>query len=327
MPPGSRRSTVATRDTRPISIATATASRAKADRRYTMTTWGRFRRRRWWWQTAVWALLPPVPVAMWAASRSRQGRGLAWGLAALVTGAWLSVGWAGQARESAETAAAKVVRPTTTVSTTPAAPNTAIPSTTPVPTTAPSKAPPPATALPGEPRISSASFVDQLRVAPEASDAGYDRDLFNHWTDADFDGCDTRCEVLEVERRTDLSSVPGGGWLSIYDGYSTPDATDLEIDHVVALAEAWRSGANTWDPARREAFANDLDAPGALVAVTASSNRSKSDRDPASWQPPNREAWCEFARGWVTTKVRWALTADQAEVDTLRNMLGGCPVS
>jgi hypothetical protein len=125
-------------------------------------------------------------------------------------------------------------------------------------------------------------------IAPEGSDAGYDRDLFDHWTDADSDGCDARCEVLEQERRIDLPGLPGGGWLSTYDGYTTPDAGELDVDHVVALGEAWRSGGATWDGARREAFANDLDDPGALIAVTASANRSKGDRDPASWQPPNR---------------------------------------
>ncbi len=178
----------------------------------------------------------------------------------------------------------------------------------------------PASAPPGE----ATALVDQLTVAPEASDDGYDRELFDHWVDADGDGCHTRCEVLAAERRTDLPGLPEGGWLSLYDGYSTPDASELDIDHVVALAEAWRSGADGWDAERREAFANDLDDPAALVAVTAATNRSKGDRDPASWQPPNRDAWCEYATAWVATKLRWGLSADQAEVDALRNMLRGC---
>lgn len=169
-----------------------------------------------------------------------------------------------------------------------------------------------------------ADIVDQLVIAPEGSDDGYDRDLFDHWVDADGDGCDTRCEVLEAERRDDLPGLPSGGWLSIYDGYSTPDPSELDIDHVVALGEAWRSGADGWDAARREAFANDLADPQALVAVTAATNRSKGARDPAEWQPPAQAAWCEFATAWVTTKVRWGLTADQAESDALRNMLRSC---
>jgi hypothetical protein len=119
--------------------------------------------------------------------------------------------------------------------------------------------------------------------------------------------------------------VGSGEWLSIYDGYVTTDPTELEIDHVVALAEAWESGASGWDPARRRAFANDLEEPGALVAVTAAMNRSKGDRDPAEWQPPRRAAWCEFAGSWLRVKVKWDLSADPAEVRALRNMLQGCP--
>jgi hypothetical protein len=188
---------------------------------------------------------------------------------------------------------------------------------------------PGADAAAGDPSSGTASgtgaqIVDQLVVAPEGTDDGYDRELFDHWIDADSDSCDTRCEVLEAERRVDLPGLPSGGWLSIYDGYSTPDASELDIDHVVALGEAWRSGAAGWDAARREAFANDLADPQALIAVTAATNRSKGARDPAVWQPPAQAAWCEFATAWATTKVRWGLTADQAEVDALRNMLRSC---
>ena len=168
------------------------------------------------------------------------------------------------------------------------------------------------------------ALIDQLTVAPEGTSAGYYRARFQHWIDADGDGCDTRCEVLEAERRTDLPGLPGGGWLSTYDGYSTDDSTELDVDHVVALGEAWRSGADTWDATRRRNFANDLDEPDALIAVTVSTNRSKSDRDPALWQPPNRAAWCEFGLGWVRVKIRWGLTADEAEVRALRNIVAGC---
>ena len=173
------------------------------------------------------------------------------------------------------------------------------------------------------------ALVDLLTVAPEGTTDGYDRDLFPHWLDGSGDGCDTRREVLIRDSLTDVTIGPrcaldGGFWLSTYDGYSTPDPTELEIDHVVALAEAWRSGADTWDQPTRRAFANDL-SPGALVAVTAAMNRIKSDRDPSSWQPPARDAWCGYATAWTTTKIRWGLTADPDEVRALRNMLRGCP--
>jgi hypothetical protein len=173
------------------------------------------------------------------------------------------------------------------------------------------------------PATGAAAWLDRLVVQSEGGAAGYERALFEHWVDADGDGCDTRCEVLAAERRTDLPGLEAG-WLSIYDGYSTDDPSELEVDHVVALAEAWRSGASTWDAARRRAFANDLDEPDALIAVTAATNRSKGDRDPAEWQPPNHAAWCQWALGWTRTKVTWGLTADEAEVRALRNILAGC---
>jgi hypothetical protein len=159
--------------------------------------------------------------------------------------------------------------------------------------------------------------IDQLVIAPEHLE-GYDRDLFKHWSDANHDGCNTRCEVLAEEHRPDV------GWVSIYDGFVTTDATKIEIDHVVALAEAWRSGAWAWDDARREAFANDLDEPDALIAVSSASNQSKADKDPAEWRPPVRGTWCSWATAWLRVKVKWALTADRREVDALRLILADC---
>ncbi|MGI8940084.1 MAG: HNH endonuclease family protein [Iamia sp.] len=163
------------------------------------------------------------------------------------------------------------------------------------------------------------SAINALIAAPETTAPDYNRDLFGgDWIDADGDGCDTRCEVLEAER----VEIPVGqtGWVSLYDNYSTDDESELDIDHMVPLAEAWRSGASTWEPSQRIAYANDLDAPTSLIAVTAATNRSKSDKDPAQWQPPSDDAWCAYVDAWVTTKTRWALTADTAELAALRNM-------
>jgi hypothetical protein len=174
-------------------------------------------------------------------------------------------------------------------------------------------------------------LVSELRVAPEGSIAGYQRALFGTWTDADGNGCDTRAEVLRRQSRVPPQvdpfgcAVVAGEWVSGYDGRTINDPAELDIDHVVALAEAWRSGAAAWDEGRRRAFANDLDQPGELVAVTAAANRSKGDRDPGSWRPPNRASWCEFGIGWVKTKLKWSLTADGAEVRALRDMLRDCP--
>ena len=195
--------------------------------------------------------------------------------------------------------------------------------TTAVPTTtaAPATVQPAAVTVPPSPSV--AALLAQLVVAPEGRRDGYDRSLFGGWIDADRNGCNTRCEVLAAQRLPSLPGLAGGGWVSTYDGYSTDNPRELEIDHVVALAEAWDSGASTWGPERRRAFANDLN--GELRAVTAATNRAKSDKDPAEWQPSNRDAWCAYATDWVRVKVAWGLSADVAEVSAVTNMVRGCP--
>src|SRR4051794_8164551 len=125
--------------------------------------------------------------------------------------------------------------------------------------------------------------LDSIPVRPEAPRAGYKQDLFKHWDDEDHDGCDTRCEVLASQRRRD------GTWLSEWDGYITDDPSGLHIDHVVALAEAWDSGADQWTPQQRDEFADYL--PN-LLAVSAASNLRKSDRDAAEWFPSRSESNC-----------------------------------
>jgi hypothetical protein len=168
--------------------------------------------------------------------------------------------------------------------------------------------------------------ISQLAIGPERSSSGYSRSQFGEgWADADGDGCRTRCEVLERDRRATLPGLAGGGWLSAYDGYTTDDPTELDIDHVVALDEAWRSGASAWTRQRRVAFANNLDDPVALTAVTAASNRSKGAKDPARWQPSNRDDWCGYVSAWVGVKLAWGLGADPAEERALTNMSRGCP--
>ncbi|MDQ4097856.1 MAG: HNH endonuclease family protein, partial [Actinomycetota bacterium] len=167
-------------------------------------------------------------------------------------------------------------------------------------------------------------------VEPEGPRAGYKRELFVHWDDADRDGCNAREEVLIAESRSTAQVDPygckvlEGDWYSFYDGLTFTDPSELDIDHVVALAEAWDSGAANWDADRRQTFANDLDHSQALRAVSASSNRSKSDLDPGQWKPTRDAAWCEYANDWVTVKKAWDLSADQNEVDDLRVMLRTC---
>jgi len=155
----------------------------------------------------------------------------------------------------------------------------------------------------------------------------YSRDAFGSgWSDIDGDCLDTRAEVLIADsaRRTTLSSsgctVVAGRWRDAYTGATISDARSLDIDHVVPLAEAWRSGAWRWSEDRRVAFANDVRLE--LLPVNASLNRSKGDRDPADWMPPT--ARCAYARRWVSIKRGWGLSADQREANALARTLQSC---
>ena len=167
-----------------------------------------------------------------------------------------------------------------------------------------------------------------LRIEPEYV-GGYNRDLFADWYDADRNGCNTRKEVLIAESLDPIQigskcAISGGRWFSIYDNVETTDSSKFDIDHMVPLSEAWDSGAWNWNADQRKHFANDLDQPFFLIAVTASSNRSKSDRDPAEWMPPNGGYHCEYVRIWIEIKRAWDLSVDQAEHDYLARKLASC---
>ncbi len=107
--------------------------------------------------------------------------------------------------------------------------------------------------------------------------------------------------------------VIAGRWEDPYTGRVFTDPRDLDIDHFIPLAEAHRSGGHTWTLAQRRRYANDLVNPHTLIAVSASSNRSKRDRDPALWLPPNRAYHCEYLKTWVELKSHWDLSTDPVE--------------
>jgi hypothetical protein len=172
------------------------------------------------------------------------------------------------------------------------------------------------------------TMVANLPVATEVR-TGYSRDLFNLWIDADGDGCNTRYEVLIAEAVTAPTvgsgcSLTGGRWYSYYDGAYWTATSDVDIDHMVPLAEAWDSGARNWTAAQRESYANDLGDPRPLVAVTDNVNQSKSDQDPAEWMPPLSGVYCRYITEWVATKTRWGLTVDSAEKTSLTSYAAAC---
>ena len=195
-------------------------------------------------------------------------------------------------------------------------------------TSAPGQPPPSPNTVPSPGTGPLVALIEQLPVVAEHR-TGYSRNLFRHWVDADGDGCDTRHEVLIDEAVTaphvgSGCRLTGGTWISPYDGVAVTDASALDIDHLVPLAEAWDSGAYAWSAQRRQAFANDLGVGWALVAVTAASNRSKGDQDPADWLPPLRSDRCTYLVDWVAVKIRWNLSVDPVERRALLQDARGC---
>lgn len=176
---------------------------------------------------------------------------------------------------------------------------------------------------------SAAQSVEKLRtlsVHSELTMAGYSRAKFHIWA-SQGDGCDTRDVVLkrdghDVQATADCK-ITGGSWTSPYNlkAYTAPLA--LDIDHLVPLGNAWKSGAKDWTDDQRKAFANDLTRP-QLLAVDSTDNRAKGDQDPSQWKPPNHAFWCTYAEDWITVKSYWKLTVTEAEKSALNDMLGTC---
>src|SRR5688500_6223045 len=150
----------------------------------------------------------------------------------------------------------------------------------------------------------AARALDGLAVAASRSMSGYSREKFPHWRRVD-ENCDVRDTILKRDGTgvvaTATCKITKGSWKSAYDGKTFTDPQDLDIDHMVPLANAWRSGADKWTGEQRTEFANDLTRP-QLMAVSATSNRSKGDQDPSQWKPPQQSYWCEYARRWITVK-------------------------
>ncbi|KAI9446412.1 hypothetical protein H4582DRAFT_2165149 [Lactarius indigo] len=191
-------------------------------------------------------------------------------------------------------------------------------------------------ALPTPVSVATAkTYLSELTVAAESNVPAYSRDLFKTW-DTISGTCDTR-ETAISSYKTQPFSRGMAPVLSPtahaarcrdtgchpYDGVSTTDSSSFDIDHLVPLKEAWVSGARSWTNAQREAFANDLTRP-QLIAVSASSNRSKGDSDPDSWMPPSSSYHCTYVRAWITVKHFYKLTVDSAEKSALTTFINQC---
>ena len=194
---------------------------------------------------------------------------------------------------------------------------------------------PPTVAPAYAPADTAVAAVDALPVKGRAPRTGYSRDQFGSaWTDVDRNGCDTRNDVLARDL-TAIALKPGtrgcvvltGTLRDPYTGkilvfQRGPSSADVQIDHVVALSNAWQTGAQQWPDAKRRQFAND---PVNLLAVDGRVNQQKSDGDAATWLPPARAAWCSFGIRQTTVKARYGLWVTPAERDALRRLLARCP--
>lgn len=162
----------------------------------------------------------------------------------------------------------------------------------------------------------------------------YDRDDWAHWIDADGDCQDTRAEVLIRESRDAVTfraradgrscTVDAGLWIDPYTGATHTLAAELDVDHVVPLANAHASGGWAWDGARKRAFANDLEDRWHLVPVAAAVNRQKGARGPEEWLPPSSASWCAYAGSWRRIKERWGLSRTAAEDSAVLGLLAPC---
>ena len=179
--------------------------------------------------------------------------------------------------------------------------------------------------------------LSELRVRPAGSMAGYSREEFPHWSDAeefgwklpggtpDPESCDARDAALirdgQRERVEQYCDVVSGEWFDPYGGETYTDPEDIDVDHIVPLANAWRSGASSWDVSKRESFAN---VPRDLLAVDDGLNQSKGDKGPEAWKPPRKAYWCTYSKGWIGIKHYWRLSVTSAERSALDQMLGTC---
>lgn len=177
--------------------------------------------------------------------------------------------------------------------------------------------------------------LDALPVKGRAPKTGYERDQFGPaWKDTDRNGCDTRNDILRRDLKN-MQAKPGTNSCVILSGTLNDPYTGtvigfrrgkhtsslVQIDHVVALSNAWQTGAQQLSQPQREALAND---PDNLLAVDGTANMAKSDGDAATWLPPNRGFWCAYVSRQVRVKSKYRLWVTPAEKQAIARVLKSC---
>lgn len=262
----------------------------------------------------------------WAQLRTRVAGGAALGAAVALT----LVGGATAGPPDPTPADAPSASTASTPSASRSATSTRSPTSAPTITTA---TPTPSTTIPGNAAKGTAlAAVAGLSVKWRAPKSGYERDQFGQaWFDTDRNGCDTRNDML----RRDLVERDMKNTCKVLAGTRDPDPytgrrirfvaggdSEIDIDHVVALSDAWQKGAASWAAGKRLAFAND---PVNLLAVDAGANRAKGDGDVATWLPANKSYRCEYVARVVSVKAKYQVWVTPAERDAMVRVLSSCP--
>lgn len=196
-----------------------------------------------------------------------------------------------------------------------------------VPVTAVAMSPQAAAERREQSQAGSLRMLGQLKVAKALSGRGYSHRRFQPRWAHHRGTCDAREVVLARDgrgvRRNKYCHPVKGTWYSPYDGKVLKSEKLVDVDHVVPLAYAWRSGAKRWSQAKRRAFANDLTRP-ELKVVSHSINIAKGGKGPQSWRPPRRGYWCRYATSWISVKHHYRLFVTKREKKALINMLRTC---
>jgi hypothetical protein len=175
-------------------------------------------------------------------------------------------------------------------------------------------------------------IIETLAVKGRAAKTGYDRSSFSHWRDPDRNGCDARNDILRrdltnllIKSDSNGCKVLGGVLADPYSGKNIDfvfGASLIDIDHVVALSNAWQTGAFQFTSEIRLQFAND---PLNLLAVSASLNRQKGDGDAATWLPPTKSYRCQYVARQIAVKKKYGLWITKPEKVAMSTLLAKCP--
>lgn len=181
--------------------------------------------------------------------------------------------------------------------------------------------------------------LNSLNVVPEYKKVPYKRTEWNHWININGSNCWTiREEALfdqaeknsivlldkdnkETKDKNNACSIKSGKWKDPYTNEIISNPSKTDVDHTSALSATARAGGQSWDKAKKEAFANDLDH---LIVTSQKANRQKGDKTPSEWLPENQKSWCMYAKIYINILHKYNLNVSQKDKDTLMNIINTC---